>query len=97
MNTIDKRAVVEGAITDDVMYGDKGQILKPIKANSIAEERKIDELMSRYPNLDHLMCAITIYKIKEKRIDLILIDLNLTRCTSATTTTFWWKKKKKNQ
>lgn len=36
MNTLDKRVLVEGAITDDVVYGDKGQILKPIKANSIA-------------------------------------------------------------
>tara|TARA_R110000765_G_C18772778_1_gene590380 strand:- start:294 stop:620 length:327 start_codon:yes stop_codon:yes gene_type:complete len=71
MNTLDKRVLVEGAITDDVTYGDKGQILKPIKANSIAEERKIDELMSRYPNLDYLMCLLLVQATDEELQELI--------------------------
>lgn len=71
MNTLDKRVLVEGAITDDVTYGDKGQILKPIKANSIAEERKIDELMARYPNLDYLMCLLLVQATDEELQELI--------------------------
>lgn len=71
MNTLDKRVLVEGAITDDVTYGDKGQILKPIKANSIAEEKKIDELMARYPNLDYLMCLLLVQATDEELQELI--------------------------
>lgn len=71
MNTLDKRVLVEGAITDDVTYGDKGQILKPIKANSIAEERKIDEMMARYPNLDYLMCLLLVQATDEELQELI--------------------------
>jgi len=66
MNIIDKRVNVEGADTDVVVYGDKGQILKPIKANSIEEEKKIDELMSRYPNLDYLMCLLLVQATDEE-------------------------------
>jgi len=71
MNTLDKRVLVEGAITDDVTYGDKGQILKPIKANSIAEEKKIDELMARYPNLDYLMCLLLVQATDEELQEII--------------------------
>jgi hypothetical protein len=71
MNILDKRVHVEGAITDEVTYGDKGQILKPIKANSIAEERKIDELMARYPNLDYLMCLLLVQATEEELQEII--------------------------
>ena len=66
MNIIDKRVAVEGAITDDVMYGDKGQVLTPIKAKNMEEENKIQELMSRYPNLDHLMCLLLVQATNEE-------------------------------
>ena len=66
MNIIDKRVAVEGAITDDVMYGDRGQVLHPIKAKNMEEERKIDEMMARYPNLDYLMCLLLIQATDEE-------------------------------
>lgn len=71
MNTLDKRVPVEGAIKDDVVYGDKGQILTPIKAKNMEEERKIDEMMARYPNLDYLMCLLLVQATDEELQKLI--------------------------
>ena len=59
-SVLDKRVNVEGAITDDIVRGDKGQILKPIAPKNHKEEKQIEEMMQKYPQLDYLMCLLLI-------------------------------------
>ncbi|MCP4524462.1 MAG: hypothetical protein GY833_00920, partial [Aestuariibacter sp.] len=54
-SVLDKRVEVEGALKDDKVYGDKGQVLKPILPKNNKEEKQIEEMMQRYPQLDYLM------------------------------------------
>jgi hypothetical protein len=65
-SVLDKRVNVEGAITDDIVYGDKGQILKPIAPKNHKEEKQIEEMMQKYPQLDYLMCLLLIQATQEE-------------------------------
>lgn len=71
MSVLDKRIEVEGAIKEDVVYGDKGQILKPIAPRNHKEAKQIDEMMERYPSLDYLMCLLLIQAKPEELEELI--------------------------
>ena len=51
---------------DDKVYGDKGQVLKPISPKNHKEEKQIEEMMQRYPQLDYLMCLLLIQASKEE-------------------------------
>lgn len=70
-NILDKRISVEGAETDDIVYGDKGQILKPIAPKNYKEEKQLDEMMKKHPNLDYLMCLLLI-QAKEEELEEII-------------------------
>jgi len=63
---MDKRIIADGALIDDVVYGDKGQILKPIAPKNITEAKLVDEMMSKYPHLDYLMCLLLIQSTPEE-------------------------------
>lgn len=65
-SVLDKRVQVEGALKDDKVYGDKGQVLKPIVAKNNKEEKQIEEMMQRYPQLDYLMCLLLIQATSEE-------------------------------
>tara|TARA_R110000822_G_scaffold228426_4_gene360871 strand:- start:347 stop:637 length:291 start_codon:yes stop_codon:yes gene_type:complete len=63
---IDNRIEVEGAKTDDVVYGDKGQILKPIQPRNLKEARQVEEMQDKYPHLDYLMCLLLLQASPEE-------------------------------
>ncbi len=65
-NVLNKTIDVEGAIKDEVVYGDKGQILKPIAPRSNQELKQIEKMMEEYPNLDYLMCLLLIQATPEQ-------------------------------
>ena len=65
-SVLDKRVEVEGALKDDKVYGDKGQVLKPIVPKNNKEEKQIEEMMQRYPQLDYLMCLLLIQATSEE-------------------------------
>lgn len=65
-DVLDKRIIADGALIDDVVYGDKGQILKPIAPKNITEAKLVDEMMSKYPNLDYLICLLLIQATPEE-------------------------------
>lgn len=65
-NVLNKTIDVEGAIKDEVVYGDKGQILKPIAPRSTQELKQIEKMMEEYPNLDYLMCLLLIQATPEQ-------------------------------
>lgn len=65
-DVMDKRITANGAMTDDVMYGDKGQVLTPICPKNITEAKLVDEMLIKYPHLDYLMCLLLIQATPEE-------------------------------
>ena len=65
-DVLDKRINAEGAETEDIVYGDEGQILKPIAPKNITEAKLVDEMMAKYPHLDYLMCLLLIQASPEE-------------------------------
>ena len=51
-SVLDKRVQVEGALKDDKVYN--------------KEEKQIEEMMQRYPQLDFLMCLLLIQATSEE-------------------------------
>ncbi len=65
-SVLDKRVNVEGAITDDKVYNEDGKQLKPIAPKNHKEEKQIEEMMQKYPQLDYLMCLLLIQATHEE-------------------------------
>lgn len=65
-DVLDKRIIADGALTDDVMYSKDGKILTPIAPKNITEAKLVDEMMSKYPNLDYLICLLLIQATPEE-------------------------------
>ncbi len=65
-SVLDKRVNVEGAITDDKVYNEDGKQLKPIAPKNHKEEKQIEEMMQKYPQLDYLMCLLLIQATQEE-------------------------------
>ncbi len=65
-DVLDKRIIADGAETDDVMYSKDGKILTPIAPKNITEAKLVDEMMSKYPNLDYLICLLLIQATPEE-------------------------------
>jgi len=66
MSVLDKRTIVDGAITDDKMYNAEGKELKPIAPKNKKELRQIEELMEKYPNIDYLMALLLVQATPEE-------------------------------
>jgi hypothetical protein len=65
-SVLDKRVQVEGALKDDKVYNEEGRELKPIAPKNNKEEKQIEEMMQRYPQLDYLMCLLLIQATSEE-------------------------------
>ena len=65
-SVLDKRVHVEGALKDDKVYNEEGRELKPIAPKNNKEEKQIEEMMQRYPQLDYLMCLLLIQATSEE-------------------------------
>ena len=65
-SVLDKRVHVEGAIKHEKVYNAEGKELKPIAPKNSKEEKQIEEMMEKYPQLDYLMCLLLIQASKEE-------------------------------
>lgn len=65
-DVLDKRINAEGAEIEDIVYGDKGQVLTPICPKNITEAKLVDEMLIKYPHLDYLMCLLLIQASPEE-------------------------------
>jgi len=71
MSVLDKRIPIEGSKDDDKMYNAEGKELKPIQPRDAKELKQIEEMMSKYPQLDFLMCMLLIQAKEEELQEII--------------------------